>query len=60
MDFIEASGLKKPDKLQVGDKVALITLSCGLSGDIAYRYEIGKGRLTSEFGLQVANAILHL
>ncbi|WP_407270792.1 S66 peptidase family protein [Radiobacillus sp. PE A8.2] len=47
--------LIKPNKLQPGDKVATISLSWGGAGDeqIRWRYEVGKQRLQSEFGLQV-------
>ena len=45
----------KPKKLQKGDKVAIVSLSSGLGGEEAFihRYEIGKQRLESVFGLEV-------
>lgn len=52
MDFVEALDLVKPTKLQRGDKVATVTLSWGGAGDLLYRYEIGKGRMSTEFGLE--------
>lgn len=47
--------LKKPHKLQIGDKVALVSLSWGAAGDkeILWRYEQGKERLEKIFGLKV-------
>ncbi len=47
--------LKKPDKLNKGDKVALISLSWGGAGDeeILWRYNQGKERLEKNFGLEV-------
>ena len=45
--------LIKPQKLNPGDKVAAITLSWGGPGTYLYRFEIGKKRLESEFGLQI-------
>ena len=47
--------LKKPHKLQIGDKVALVSLSWGGAGDkgILWRYEQGKERLEKVFGLKV-------
>lgn len=47
--------LKKPHKLQIGDKVALVSLSWGGAGDedILWRYKQGKERLEKLFGLKV-------
>lgn len=47
--------LKKPHKLNPGDKVATVSLSWGGAGDaeILWRYEQGKERLQSIFGLEV-------
>ncbi len=45
--------LLKPNKLNPGDKVAVTTLSWGGPGAFPYRYEIGKQRLESLFGLEV-------
>lgn len=45
--------LIKPCKLNLGDKVAIVTLSWGGPGVFPYRYEVGKKRLESIFGLQV-------
>jgi muramoyltetrapeptide carboxypeptidase LdcA involved in peptidoglycan recycling len=49
------TNLIKPKKLQIGDKVATISLSWGGAGDpdILWRYEIGKKRLKEIFGLEV-------
>ncbi len=51
-------GLKeliKPNKLKIGDKVATVSLSWGGAGDdeILWRYQQGKERLQSIFGLEV-------
>ncbi|MEK6734158.1 MAG: S66 peptidase family protein [Pseudomonadota bacterium] len=51
MNYLEQ--LIKPEKLKIGDKVAAISLSWGGAGTYPYRYEIGKSRLESIFGLQV-------
>jgi len=47
--------LKKPKKLKVGDKVALVSLSWGGAGDpdLQWRYRQGKERLEKVFGLEV-------
>lgn len=47
--------LIKPKKLQVGDKVATVSLSWGGAGDsdLLWRYEQGKNRLEDVFGLKV-------
>lgn len=47
--------LLKPNRLKAGDKVATVSLSWGGAGDpeILWRYEQGKARLQSEFGLEV-------
>jgi len=47
--------LKKPNKLNRGDKVALVSLSWGGAGDedILWRYKQGKERLENLFGLKV-------
>ena len=43
----------KPKKLNVGDKVATISLSWGGAGDIPNRYIAGKKQLENVFGLKV-------
>lgn len=45
----------KPKKLQIGDKVAVVSLSSGMAGEKEFRhkYELGKKRLEEEFGLKV-------
>lgn len=47
--------LKKPQKLNRGDKVATVSLSWGGAGDsdVLWRYNVGKKRLEDEFGLKV-------
>ncbi|MCL2376142.1 MAG: LD-carboxypeptidase [Defluviitaleaceae bacterium] len=47
--------LIKPHRLKKGDTVAIVSLSSGLGGHPAFthRYEIGKSRLETEFGLNV-------
>lgn len=47
--------LKKPNKLQPGDKIALVSPSSGVAGDsdTKWRYEQGVKRLETEFGLEV-------
>ncbi|MBW3636306.1 MAG: LD-carboxypeptidase [Armatimonadetes bacterium] len=45
--------MQKPRKLKSGDKVAAVTLSCGLPASFPHRYEAGKRQLQDEFGLQV-------
>ena len=47
--------LKKPAKLNKGDKVALVSLSWGGAGDsdLLWRYKQGKERLEKVFGLEV-------
>lgn len=42
-----------PKKLSPGDKVAVISASWGAPGAYPYRYEVGKQRLESVFGLKV-------
>ena len=50
--------LIKPKKLHVGDTVAAVSLSWGGAGDsgILWRYEQGKQRIESVFGLKVVEA----
>jgi len=45
----------KPQRLKKGDTVAIVSLSSGLGGEPAFqhRYEIGRARLETEFGLRV-------
>ncbi len=43
----------KPKKLNIGDKVATISLSWGGAGDIPHRYQAGKKQLESIFGLEI-------
>jgi len=47
--------LIKPQKLNIGDKVATVSLSWGGAGDdeILWRYNQGKERLEKRFGLEV-------
>ena len=47
--------MKKPKRLEKGDKVAIVSLSSGIAGEetFAHRYEIGKKRLEEDFGLEV-------
>lgn len=47
--------LKKPPRLQKGDKVAAVSLSWGAAGvpEIRWRYELGKRRMETLLGLQV-------
>jgi muramoyltetrapeptide carboxypeptidase LdcA involved in peptidoglycan recycling len=44
--------LIKPPKLNIGDKIATVSLSWGGAGDKLWRYEIGKRRLEEVFGLE--------
>lgn len=45
----------KPQRLTKNDKVAIVSLSCGMGGEdvFRHRYEIGKKRLETEFNLNV-------
>lgn len=45
--------LIKPNELNPGDKIAVVTLSWGGPGAFPYRYEVGKQRLESLFELEV-------
>ncbi|EHL31963.1 S66 family peptidase [Legionella drancourtii] len=45
--------LIRPKKLNPGDKIAVISASWGGPGTFPYRYEVGKQRLESVFGLEV-------
>lgn len=45
--------LIKPNELKPGDKIAVVTLSWGGPGAFPYRYEVGKQRLETIFGLEV-------
>lgn len=45
--------LIKPNKLNPGDKVAVVSLSWGGAGTFPYRFSVGKQRLESIFGLEV-------
>ena len=47
--------LIRPSKLCPGDKVAAISLSWGGAGTFPYRFDIGKQRLESIFGLHVVH-----
>ncbi len=49
--------LIKPKRLNRGDRVAAVSLSWGGAGDrdILWRYEVGKRRLTEEFGPLLVN-----
>jgi muramoyltetrapeptide carboxypeptidase LdcA involved in peptidoglycan recycling len=42
-----------PQKLKLGDKIALVSLSWGGPGAFPYRYEVGKQRLIDLFDLEV-------
>lgn len=52
---INALGLQKPERLRPGDTVAAVSLSWGGAGDpdLRWRYEVGKRRLETVFGLRV-------
>lgn len=43
----------KPKKLQIGDKVATISLSWGGAGAFPHRYKAGKKQIQDNFGLEV-------
>ena len=45
----------KPQRLRCGDTVAIVSLSSGLGGEanFRHRYEVGKSRLETDFGLNV-------
>ena len=43
----------KPKKLNIGDKIATISLSWGGAGEILHRYNIGKKHIQENFGLEV-------
>ena len=45
----------KPERLRKGDKVAIVSLSCGMLGEkeFIHKYELGKKRLEEKFGLEV-------
>jgi muramoyltetrapeptide carboxypeptidase LdcA involved in peptidoglycan recycling len=43
----------KPPRLQVGDRVAAISMSWGGPGAFVHRYAAGKRQLEKEFGLTV-------
>ena len=45
----------KPKKLNIGDRVAIVSLSSGTAGEelFKHRYELGKRRLEKEFKLKV-------
>lgn len=45
----------KPNKLEIGDKIALVSLSSGIIGEdkFAHKYELAKKRLKEEFGLEL-------
>ena len=47
--------MKKPPMLQKGDKIAVVSLSSGMMGDVPFihKYEIAKSRLENDFGLEV-------
>ena len=47
--------MTKPPRLKKGDTVAIVSLSSGMAGEAAFkhRYEVGKERLESVFGLNV-------
>lgn len=47
--------MKKPKKLQKGDKIAIVSLSWGGLGDnnLIHKYYIAKERLENDFGLEV-------
>ncbi len=43
----------KPEKLNIGDKIATISMSWGGAGELPQRYQIGKKQIEDVFGLQV-------
>lgn len=45
--------MRKPPRLQRGDRLAAVSLSWGGPGRFPHRYEIGKKQLQDEFGVQV-------
>lgn len=45
--------LIKPKKLNIGDKIATISLSWGGAGELPHRYQFGKKQIESHFGLEV-------
>lgn len=45
--------MKKPRKLQAGDRVAAVTLSWGGPNVFPHRYEAGKKQLKKTFGVKV-------
>lgn len=47
--------LIKPNKLKKGDTIATVSLSWGGAGDpdLLWRYNLGKKRLETEYGLKV-------
>lgn len=47
--------LIKPKKLNIGDKVATISLSWGGAGELPHRYKQGQKQLKEIFGLEVVN-----
>ncbi len=47
------NSLIKPQKLQPGDKVAVVSLSWGGPGAIPHRYQAGKRQLEETFHVQV-------
>jgi muramoyltetrapeptide carboxypeptidase LdcA involved in peptidoglycan recycling len=56
METLEDKDMKQltlPKKLNRGDKIAVISASWGGPGSFPYRYEVGKQRLESVFGLEV-------
>ncbi|MBE9533403.1 MAG: LD-carboxypeptidase [Proteobacteria bacterium] len=47
------TAMRKPEKLQPGDKVAAVSLSWGGPGVFPHRYQAGKRQLEGEFGVTV-------
>lgn len=45
--------LIKPKKLNIGDKIATISLSWGGAGELPHRYQFGKKQIESHFRLEV-------
>jgi muramoyltetrapeptide carboxypeptidase LdcA involved in peptidoglycan recycling len=45
--------LIKPSKLNIGDKIATISMSWGGAGDLPHRYQYGKKQIETIFGLEV-------
>lgn len=51
--MIGAFWMMKPPRLQVGDRIAAVTLSWGGPGEFPHRYEAGKRQLQECFGVEL-------